>query len=451
MSAAIAMAAIEAEQSLVGCALHDAGSVLRRCSGRIEAASFAVESHRMVWSAITERAANGMRADRYAVSEFLAERNELDRVGGMAYLSALESMVPSASHAHRWAELVEAAAAGRALKEAARAVADAAASEAGIEARWSAVDTAMAEARRWTRMGTKTPTMREAVADVITRMEQRAAGERADTVPTGVHSLDAILGGGLSPGRVMVLAGRPGTGKSTFAREIVISAAKRGPVLLASLEMLRAEVSDALMVRCSSVTSDRFVSADKLTSDDYTRITEGAEELASLPITIIDDSSLSAERLAAHAYGIQGLKLIAVDYLQLMTPPAGLPKGATTNDRVAAISRAIKRLAMEAGVPVVLLSQLSRDVERRGGEPGMQDLRDSGAIEQDADICTMLWTAQEFEHHRLIGVRVAKHRGGPTGRFALRFTPDVYRFWPSDEDLSPQRYANTSRRRGVTE
>lgn len=440
---------LEAEQSLIGSALHDAAAVLRRCSGRIEAASFGLEAHRLLWQAISAGAAGGRRTDRFGVAELLAERGELPKVGGMQYLTSLEYATPSASNAHRWAEIVEAAAAGRALLQAAERVVEAATSDGGIEARWGAVDAAMAEARRWTRMGTKAPTMGEAVADVLTRLEQRAAGRRTDVVPTGVQALDKLLGGGLTPGRVMVVAGRPGTGKSTLAREIALAAARRGPVLLASLEMPSAEITDALLVRCASVPSDRFVDALRLTDDDYSRIAEGADELSRLPITVIDDGSLSVERLSSHAWGVAGLKLIVVDYLQLMTPPSGLPKGVTTNDRVAALSRAVKRLALEMGVPIVLLSQLSRDVERRGGEPALQDLRDSGAIEQDADICALLWTAREGEDNRLIGVRLAKNRGGPIGRFALRFMPATYRFWPSEEALSAPRLGRVGHDKGM--
>jgi replicative DNA helicase len=159
-----------------------------------------------------------------------------------------------------------------------------------------------------------------------------------------------------------------------------------------------------------------------------------------LPLFVDDEGGLTIGQIRAKARQVNGLKVLVLDYLQLSTSTL---KNATTNDQIAEISKGLKQLALQLGIAVVVLSQLNRDVERRADrEPQLSDLRDSGAIEQDLDVAVMLWTAQEPEDGpRVVGWKVAKHRGGKKGRFAMAFDPAVYRWAESAVQLQTRRQA----------
>ena len=223
---------------------------------------------------------------------------------------------------------------------------------------------------------------------------------------------------------------------SSAARTILVNQALDGiNTLLLSQEMPVDEVMDCVISELSRVDS-AALQTGKLLDDDWGRLADGVDRLRNLPLYIDDQGSLTLMDIRSKARAVKGLGLLAVDYLQLCSTTL---KGKTTNDEVAELSKGLKALALELGIPILVLSQLNRDVEKRiDREPQLSDLRDSGAIEQDLDVCVLLWTAQDGDESRLVGWKVAKHRGGKKGAFGMRWQPAINRW---DESLEPLKAA----------
>jgi replicative DNA helicase len=208
------------------------------------------------------------------------------------------------------------------------------------------------------------------------------------------------------------------------------------PTLLLSQEMPGDEVADCVIAQLGGIDSRRLQTA-QFEEGDWGRLSEAVDEGARLQFYVDDQGALTLNDIRSKARQIKGLKVLILDYLQLS---ASTLKGANRNDQVEEISRGLKALAMSMGVAVIVLSQLNREVEKRADkEPQLSDLRDSGAIEQDLDVALLLWTAREFknEHRRIVGAKIAKHRGGQKGRFALEFHPDLYRWYESTASIDP--------------
>ena len=283
------------------------------------------------------------------------------------------------------------------------------------------------------------------VLAAVDRYSDMAEGKATPGWATGIAPLDRILNGGLRPGKLYCLAARPSVGKSSAARAIAINLAFGGhPVLLLSQEMPVDEVADCAIAQLGGIESDRLQTG-KLSQQDWTGITRAADEAAHLPLFVDDDGGLTIGQIKGKARTVKGLRVLILDYLQLSTSTL---KGATTNDQVAEISKGLKQLALQAGIAVVVLSQLNREVEKRTDkEPQLSDLRDSGAIEQDIDAAVMLWTVREpSEGPRLVGWKVPKHRGGRKGRFGMWFDAPVYGW--SDAGELPERSSPTGGGRG---
>jgi replicative DNA helicase len=178
----------------------------------------------------------------------------------------------------------------------------------------------------------------------------------------------------------------------------------------------------------------------RLNQDDFGRLADAADEAKKLKLHVDDDGGLTIADIRVKARVVKGLKVLVLDYLQLSTSTL---KNATTNDQVAEISKGLKRVALELGIAVVVLSQLNREVERRADrEPILSDFRDSGAIEQDLDTAVLLWTVREDTEHdptRLVGWKVAKNRGMAKGSFGMRFEPRLYAWRETSESITPQK------------
>jgi replicative DNA helicase len=204
------------------------------------------------------------------------------------------------------------------------------------------------------------------------------------------------------------------------------------------------ELADALVAEAGRV-DGAVLQTGKLGDDDWGRVAEAVDALRPLPLHIDDQGGLTLAQVRSKARAVKGLQVLAIDYLQLMVSTA---KGKSTNDELAEISRGLKALALELGIPIVVLSQLNREVEKRADkEPQLADLRDSGAIEQDLDVAVMLWTARDEDESRLVGWKVAKHRGGRKGTFGMRWRPEINEWRESAEALSQA--TATGARRGV--
>jgi replicative DNA helicase len=196
------------------------------------------------------------------------------------------------------------------------------------------------------------------------------------------------------------------------------------------------EIADALVAEAGRIDGIRLQTG-QFDDEDWGRMVEAAETLRTIPLHIDDQGALTLAQIRAKARQIKGLKVLALDYLQLCT--STLRGDKSTNDQIAEISKGLKALAMEMNIAVIVMSQLNREVERRQDkEPQLADLRDSGAIEQDLDVAVLLWTAREDDRSdgdRLVGLKVAKHRGGRKCAFGMRWRPAVNQWRESDESL----------------
>ena len=248
-------------------------------------------------------------------------------------------------------------------------------------------------------------------SDALQRYDDLASGKKTPAIATGIRPLDRLLNGGTRPGKLVGIAARPSVGKSAVARHIAIAAARSGvTTLLLSQEMPQDEVADCLIANLADIDGTRL-QAGEISDAEWRRMADAVEESQNYKLWIDQQGGLTLSNIRAKARNIKGVGMILLDYLQLSQSTL---KGASTNDQVAEISKGLKALAMELGIPVIVLSQLNREVEKRlDKEPQLADLRDSGAIEQDLDICIMLWTVKELsDDARLVGWKLAKHRGG---------------------------------------
>lgn len=278
--------------------------------------------------------------------------------------------------------------------------------------------------------------LREAtpIADDILEAQQRIAAASAEGLPytgiiSGFHQLDKLTLG-FQPTDLIILAARPSQGKTALAVSLTRNIAQHTSVAFFSLEMGRQQIANRLIMQASGLAGEK-VRKGVLSADEQTALLPALDQLKSLPIYLDDTPSLSVQQLRLKARKLvrrQGVKLIVVDYLQLMT--AGVAKNATRENEVSAISRALKCIAKELNVPILALAQLNREMERgaEGREPRLSDLRESGAIEQDADIVMMLHkprTSLDATERELI---LAKHRNGATGHVLLHFQASTAEF-----------------------
>lgn len=266
-----------------------------------------------------------------------------------------------------------------------------------------------------------TTALRDELDRMLERMMAQRDGERAG-LPTGLGDLDRALEGGLRPSQLVVVGARPGMGKTALAIGIAghVAIKEQRPVLFASLEMPARDIATRLAAQAAQLDLSRMMNAQRLASDELTSALAATERIHAAPLRFVDTTSLTVGRLASEARRMargDGLGLVVVDYLQLMD---GRGNAENRQVAVAEISRALKSLAMELDVPVLALSQLSRQLEQRPNKrPQLSDLRESGNIEQDADIVLFLYRDEEYNPDTtdkgLAELSVAKHRNGATG------------------------------------
>jgi len=256
-------------------------------------------------------------------------------------------------------------------------------------------------------------------------------------MPTGLDALDRLLGGGLRPGKLYVIAARPSVGKSAFAWQLALTAAGQGVrVLTLSLEMRAEDLADRAVAHLGRAALDALVSGSSNDDEHWTRVVDAAELAATLPLWIDDQAGLTLHAINAKVRRHQqrhGLGLLVIDYLQLTE---GTDRRANRNNQVEEISRGLKALSMDLNVPVIALSQLSRQATARD-EPQLADLRDSGAIEQDGDVVMFLHPkAERADGSVLVAGILAKNRQGQRARVALDFDGSTQRWTGSTEDVS---------------
>lgn len=432
-----------AEQSVLGSILLHNGA-FDAVADLLSDSDFYRHGHKLIYAAISDLVLACRPADVVTIFERLKDIGKADEVGGLAYLNALANCVPGPGNARRYAKLVREKAVRRALI----AAADNAATEAYGAAPVSEVlDRAAAALGALERhQHRKEPRLlADSLAAALDRYNAIAEGMASAGWQTGIGPLDDLLGG-LKRGKLYGLAARPSVGKSSAARTIVLRLAKDGhPVLLLSQEMGRDELTDCYVAELGGIDSARLGRGD-LADDDWARLADAIDAGRDLPLWIDDEGGLTLADIRAKARAVKGLQCLVLDYLQLSRSTLG--RGSSTNDQIAELSRGLKALAMEMEIPIIVLSQLNRDVEKRvDKEPQLADLRDSGAIEQDLDVCVMLWTVideSSRDNRRLVGWKVAKHRGGPKGRFGMRWLAASNQWMPSDESIDRKVQVTTS-------
>lgn len=424
----------EAEQSVLGALMSwpETRDAVLEC---VQAQSFYGQAHRHIFEAVAGLLLAGKPADVVSVLDRLGGSSQ--EVGGLPYLNALTQCVVGPGHAKRHALIVAEKALQRAIIAAADEAATIAWADAGSTTEKLEQIAAKFSPLERQQMRREPQAIGALLLGAIDRFSELAEGKRSPGWRTGIAPLDRILGGGLKPGKVYGIAARPSVGKSSAARTIGLSTATDGlPTLVLSQEMPCEEVADCVIAEMGRIDSQRLQTG-QFESDDWTRMCEAVDAAKGLPLFIDDDGGLTIAQIRAKARQVKGLKVLILDYLQLSTSTL---KNATTNDQIAEISKGLKQLALQMGISVVVLSQLNRDVEKRADrEPQLSDLRDSGAIEQDLDVAVLLWTVQEPDNGpRIVGWKVAKHRGGKKGRFAMQFDAAIYRWTESAASLDRQ-------------
>lgn len=277
----------------------------------------------------------------------------------------------------------------------------------------------------------------ELVPAYLDRVNAYAEGKEAPPmIPTGIKALDKYLDGGLADGKVYVIAARPSVGKSASAQAICEYAASQGfPAAMFSQEMMNDEMVERAISRQGGV-SMGFHKNPRGMHDDFGYAMQAAEKLKTMPLWLFDGAGLRIQEIASRARMLKrkhGLRLLAIDYLQLCQ---SVNPNKSRHHQIEEISRGIKVLAKELNIPIILLSQLGRDVEKRTPpRPLPSDLKESGAIEEDADVIILMWPHEKTDSHTLVGFDIAKNRGGSKGEFGCRFVGKYQQWHASDESL----------------
>lgn len=423
---------VEAEEAVLGALLIDAEAVARVASF-LKAGDFFRPANALIYSARLELHERREPGDFVTLCDELVRRGQMEQVGGAAYLTSLINAVPTAVHVEYYAHIVERAAIMRRLIDAAGQIA-----QIGYQ-NPSDIDTALDKAEQalfgvsQRRLSQDFTALREALREYFDQIDylHQHKGEIVG-VPTGFHDLDQITGG-LHASDLIILAGRPAVGKTSFAVSLARNTAVqfKQPVAIFSLEMSVEQLTQRLLCMEAAVDSQRLRSGF-IDEFEWRRISEAFGVLSEAPIFIDDTAGISLNEMRMKSRRLQaehGVKLIMVDYLQLM-------QGRGLENRVqevAEISRGLKALARELDVPVIALSQLSRAVEsRQDHRPVLSDLRESGSIEQDADIVVFVHREELYnpqtDKKNIADLIIAKHRNGPIGSVPLRFFPAQTRF-----------------------
>ncbi len=430
---------LDAEKSLIGAVLID-DNVLADVSDKLRAADFYDKSHETIYASMMRLYEKHKPVDLLTLSEDLQTKDQLDTVGGSSYLTELTNYVPTAAHASAYADLIRTKAVRRRLIKASGELA-----ELGYDEDKSIEELlGQAEADLFSvsdqSLKQDLVSLESILAESFDRIEElhRNKGSLRG-VPTGYKDLDTKTAG-LQKSDLLILAARPAMGKSTFVSNLAYNVAsqQKKAVLFFSLEMSKDQLVDRMLADASGV--DAFsIRTGNLTDSDFGKLSDAMGEMAEAPIFIDDTPGLSVlemrtkARREAHN---QPLGLIIVDYLQLMQG-SGRNNSDNRVQEVSEISRGLKLIARELDVPVVALSQLSRSVESRHPQiPQLADLRESGSIEQDADLVMFLYREDYYnpdtDNQHITDLIIAKHRNGPTGRIQLYFHPERLRFMSLD-------------------
>jgi replicative DNA helicase len=431
---------IEAEQSLIGGLLLD-NDAWERVADIVAAEDFYRDDHRRIFRHITALIQQGKPADIVTVHESLQKSGEDEAAGGIAYLAELANQTPSAANVRRYAEIIRERAILRKLISVADEIAASALAPMGRDAK-TILDEAEAKIFEIAEAGARAVTgfvsIGTALKQVVDRVQElydRNASDDVTGVPTGYLDLDEKTAG-LQPSDLIIVAGRPAMGKTTFALNIAehVALHQKLPVAIFSMEMPATQLAMRFLASVGRIDLQKL-RRGKLTDDDWARLSAAMGKLYDAPIFIDETGGLNpidlrarARRLARQFGGRLGL--VVIDYLQLMV---GAKESDNRANELSEISRSVKTLAKELNTPIIALSQLNRSLEQRPNKrPVMSDLRESGAIEQDADIIMFIYRDEVYHPDSpdkgTAEIIIAKHRNGPTGTIRLAFFGEYTRF-----------------------
>ena len=419
-----------AERHLLGTLLRNPRA-LDEVGDDLQVEDFSCARHRKIYTALRDLDTDGAPVDVLTVAALLEQRKELARVGGRAYLDEMLDGVPPASHATHYARLVRGAAIERHLLQAAEAIVKTV-REPGEPA--EKLDRAGAMIGAITEPRTKTGPIlvRDLLPQVVDQLQTLAdTGGEYVGQPAGWPALDHMTGG-FRPGQLVVVAGRPSMGKTSLALNIAehVSVRGKGAALVFSLEMSANELLMRSVASLGNIDLQHVLSA-RMDQDEWPRFTAATAQIQHAHLLVDETPWVGIHDLRTRARRVQrehGLDLVIVDYLQLMEGP-----GEHRTAQITAISRGLKLLAKELNVPVIALSQLNRSLEHRPNKrPMMSDLRESGAIEQDADLIVFLYRDEVYDPDSLATgsaeVIIGKQRNGPIGTIHLAFRKEICRF-----------------------
>ncbi|MBT8212771.1 MAG: replicative DNA helicase [Acidimicrobiia bacterium] len=423
---------VEAEESVLGAVLmsSEAANIALE---KLAPEDFYKPAHQLVFEAVRSLFDSNEPIDAVTVNEELRRRSAIDRVGGVNFLTDLLAAVPTTSNVDYYAGIVEEHALRRRLLRAGGEVSELAASVGDEIA--DVLDMAeqavfgVSDKRVGDGLSPIDPLLAQAIE---TAEELHDRGEEVTGISSGFRDLDRMLAG-LQPSTLVVVAGRPGMGKSTLALNIAQSVGMGDdPVAIFSLEMSREEIVTRMLCSHGKIDSHRLKTG-RLTENDFGKLSRAASALYKKPIFVDDSPGLTVTEIRAKARRLarHGLSMIVVDYLQLMHSPQ---RTENRQQEIATISRNLKSLARELQVPVIACSQLNRSLESREDKrPRLGDLRESGAIEQDADVVMFIYRHEYYhpeaqETKGIAEVNIAKHRAGAVGRLEMTFQPEFTRF-----------------------
>ncbi len=427
----------EAEESVLGALLLDRDAIIA-VAEFLNGSDFYETKHRDIFECCLELYEDRVPIDVLTVSERLKKRKVLKKIGGASYLAELANKVPTAAHVEHYGRIVKDTATKRALMAAASKLVDLSMDE-GLGAN-ELLDKAESEVFNLTQSSAKKTftKVRDALAESFDRLDElhkSSGGLRG--VPTGYSDLDNVTAG-LQRSNLIILAARPGIGKTSLALNIAqnLAVKHKRPVGFFSLEMSKEELVDRLLVAQADIDAWKLKTG-KLSEEDFTKLSNAMGELAEAPIYIDDTPALSIIEMRTKARRLQvenGVDLLVVDYLQL----ARSRNLENRVQEVSEISQGLKNMARELKLPVLALSQLSRAVESRGEKkPQLSDLRESGSIEMDSDIVMFLWK-EDDENPENIRLDIAKHRNGPLASIEFYFKGDRIKFYPRDTKREKQ-------------
>lgn len=431
----------EAEQSVLGALLVEPDAADRIT---LTAAEFHHAAHRVIFAAIQREIAARRPVDVVSVFLALQAQGADAEAGGLPYLNALAQSVVSARPIKRHADIVAEHAKCRAVMSAADEAAEIATS-AGTAAEKTERIASLFGALQRGQVQSLPRSIYEIALERTQHYEDLEAGRIEAGWPTRIPTLDAMLSGGLRPGKLYILAARPKVGKSSLAQTVALTMARAGrPTLFLSQEMGAEEVADRAVVNVGRLSYSAMVSG-KMEPDDWSRASDALTELSDAKLFVDDQGGLRLSDIKAKARTVPGLKVLVLDYLQLSASDL---KDSNRNTQIEELSRGLKTMAKQMGLCVIALSQLNREVEKRASKrPQLSDLRDSGAIEQDADAVMFLWPVRELdEGRRLVGMSVEANRQGRCGLFGLEFHGSTQRWGESMLSVEPQAAATTKTR-----